>query len=567
MARKRALSPSRVSEKQRIEQLEQELEEARGGLLFRAQELECAKTALESRMRTWQATLSSLGDGVIVADQSARFLYFNPAAERILGAAATESPPERWTGIYGIFLADGKTPCPEERQPLLRAIQGEELDDEELFVQNAHVPHGIWISVNARPLRDQNGVLMGGVLVFRDVTMKKKLVEKIREASRQKDEFLANMSHELRSPLNAIIGFTELLHDGVAGPVAPKHREYLGEILLSSRHLLRLLSDILDLSKVEAGKLVPNPEPHDPCALADEVVQSVHALAFTKGIALDTELDASLGTILVDGARLKQILYNFVSNALKFTPEGGRVTVRVKPRGTDGVLLEVEDTGIGIRNEDLSRLFVEFEQLDSGTAKKHGGTGLGLALTKRLVEALGGKVGVRSSPGEGSVFFAVLPRTTAAAKPPAAVARPVAPAPGSAPRARTSTPARILTVDDNPTNLELVRVLLEEQGHEVRCAASAEEALAVLEGFEPELILMDLQLPGVDGLELTRRIKALEKTRQVPVVALTAYAMKGDEQKAFDAGCDGYLTKPINTRSFAGMVLGYLRPRAKRRLT
>jgi signal transduction histidine kinase/CheY-like chemotaxis protein len=532
MGRKRALSTTRVSAQQRIEQLEQELEQARGGLLFRAQELECAKTALETRMHTWQATLSSIGDGVIVADRDARFLYRNPAAERIL--------PESWTGLHA---------------PLLRAIQGEELDDEELVL-----PHGTWISVNARPLRDQNGVLMGGVLVFRDVTMKKRLVEKIREASRQKDEFLANMSHELRSPLNAIIGFAELLHDGVVGPVAAKHREYLGEILLSSRHLLRLLSDILDLSKVEAGKLVPNPEPHDPCALADEVVQSVHALAFTKGIALDTELDGSLGTVLVDGARLKQILYNFISNAIKFTPEGGRVTVRVKPRDPGEVLLEVEDTGIGIKNEDLSRLFIEFEQLDSSTAKKHGGTGLGLALTKRLAEAMGGKVGVRSSPGEGSVFYAILPRKAAAAS-------PVATTPGSTPRARASSPARILAVDDNSANLELVRLLLEEQGHEVRCALSAEEALTTLEGFEPELILMDLQLPGTDGLELTRRIKAQEKTREVPVVALTAYAMKGDEQKAFAAGCDGYLTKPIDTRSFAGMVLGYLRPRAKRRLS
>jgi signal transduction histidine kinase/CheY-like chemotaxis protein len=510
--------------------------ELRARLLVRAQELEVARQALAARERSWQSILNSMADGVVVADDTGKIIARNPAAELILGP-----------GLDAVAL-----------DPLARAIEGESLDDVPLSVQ------GVLISVNARPLRDAHGVLMGGVVVFRDVTEKEGLLaevrqktealldqnQKIQEANRLKSEFLANMSHELRSPLNAIIGFAELIHDGLAGPVPPRQREYLGEVLESSRHLLRLVNDILDLAKIEAGKLVLHLEPHDPGTLVEETCQVLRSLGLAKRIRVATEIDRSIGRVLTDGARVKQVVYNYVSNAIKFTPEEGRVVVRLRGRG-DHMLLEVEDTGPGIAGEDLSRLFVEFEQLDRGTAKKHGGTGLGLALTKRIVEALGGSVGVRSVPGQGSVFFASLPVKREQPVPPAT-------APSPAPRRAARRRARILVVDDNRANQELVRVLLESEGQEVVLAASADEALARVGERPPELVLMDIQLPGTDGLELTRRMRGLPATRAVPIVALTAYAMKGDERKALDAGCDGYLTKPIDTRSFADVVLGYL---------
>jgi signal transduction histidine kinase len=236
-----------------------------------------------------------------------------------------------------------------------------------------------------------------------------------REASRLKSEFLANMSHELRTPLNAIIGFCELIHDGKVGPISELQQEYLGDVLTSARHLLDMISDVLDLAKIEAGKLAFRPEPTDVALVTREVGDALGALAATKRIRLTTEIDPALGPVEVDPARLKQVLYNYLSNALKFTPDGGCVAIRARPEGADAFRLEVEDTGIGIRPEDQRRLFVEFQQLDAGLAKAHPGTGLGLALTRRIVEAQSGQVGVRSAPGQGSTFFAVLPRAWHAA--------------------------------------------------------------------------------------------------------------------------------------------------------
>ncbi len=227
--------------------------------------------------------------------------------------------------------------------------------------------------------------------------------------NRAKSSFLANMSHELRTPLNAIIGFAELLHDGQVSPDMPEHREFLGDILTSGRHLLALINDILDLSKVEAGKLEFTPVPASLHALIYEVMGVLRATAAERVLELTARLSPSIDAATIDPGRFKQVLYNLVSNALKFTPAGGKVVVHCAPDGNDFFRIAVEDTGIGISESDLDRLFVEFQQLDGGASKKHGGTGLGLALTKRLVEAQGGYVGVTSKHGQGSTFHAILP--------------------------------------------------------------------------------------------------------------------------------------------------------------
>jgi PAS domain S-box-containing protein len=278
------------------------------------------------------------------------------------------------------------------------------------------------IEISLSPIETEDGVLVTSSI--RDITDRKRLEEQLRSqnealevqnqlierASRMKSEFLANMSHELRTPLNGIIGFTELMHDGKVGPIAHNHKEYLGDILTSARHLLQLINDVLDLSKVEAGKMEFNPEQVMMPALVGEVCEIVRPLAAKKRIRIRREIDDSINLVEADARSLKQILYNYLSNAVKFTSEDGVVTVRIKPHEADCFRIEVEDTGIGIRAEDIARLFVEFQQLDATSAKKYSGTGLGLALTKRFVEAQGGEVGVKSTPDEGSVFHAVLPR-------------------------------------------------------------------------------------------------------------------------------------------------------------
>ena len=232
---------------------------------------------------------------------------------------------------------------------------------------------------------------------------------RVEAASRAKSEFLANMSHELRSPLNGIIGFSEMICDAKVGPVTEQQAECLNRILSCARHLLRIINDVLDLSRIEAGKLDLRPEPISISLLVAEACDSLETVAAEKRIRIEPRIPAQLDAT-VDPARLKQIIYNYLSNALKFTREGGSVMVEVKPEGSDQFLVEVTDTGVGICEADQGRLFTNFHQLDSGKAKRFQGTGLGLSLTKRIVEAQGGKVGVRSEVGKGSTFFAILPR-------------------------------------------------------------------------------------------------------------------------------------------------------------
>jgi signal transduction histidine kinase len=306
------------------------------------------------------------------------------------------------------------------------------------------------ISLTVSPIRDAKGRIIGASKIARDIREHKRLREehrvaaenegaarrevleaqnrRIEEDSRLKSEFVANMSHELRTPLNSIVGFTELMLDARFGPLAGRYREFVQLMNASAHHLLQLINDILDLAKVESGKIDFQPETVELSAVIAEAMAIISGLAAKRKIALRTEVDPALGRVYLDPMRLRQVLYNYLSNAVKFTPEGGRVVLRARPEAGDRFRIEVEDTGIGIRPEDEHKLFIEFQQLDASSAKKFAGSGLGLALTRRLVEAQGGTVGVRSVFGSGSTFFATLPQrvTTQTAElisPPAADAR------------------------------------------------------------------------------------------------------------------------------------------------
>lgn len=310
----------------------------------------------------------------------------------------------------------------EAERSLQLLLKHGEVHDVELQVRRRDGSR-ISVSSSASAVRDPLGRISRSRVIWRDISERKRLAElrnksqelieenrRALEASRLKGEFLANMSHELRTPLNAILGFAELLHDGKVGPLDETQKEFLGDILSSGRHLLTLINDVLDLSKIEAGKMTFRPENLQLSTLIQEVSDILREMVGRKRLRLKTEIDPGLDRVFLDPAKLKQVLYNFLSNAIKFTSEGGTVTMRAKTHGPEHFRLEVEDTGIGIRPEDLPRLFVEFQQLDSSSSKRFAGTGLGLALTKRIVTTQGGEVGVSSTPGEGSIFFAVLPR-------------------------------------------------------------------------------------------------------------------------------------------------------------
>jgi signal transduction histidine kinase len=242
------------------------------------------------------------------------------------------------------------------------------------------------------------------------VLLKQKLeMESAAELNRTKDEFLANMSHELRTPLNAIIGFSEIMYCEKMGVLSPVYKEFLKDILTSSKHLLHLINEMLDLTKIEAGKMEFHYETINMSGLLNEIKDTFLILAAEKHITLSMHLDPTLVYIVLDPERLKGIFYNYISNALKFTLDGGQVSISVFVDINHTFRLEVKDTGVGIHKKDLNRLFIEFQQLDNTISKKYQGTGLGLALTKHIVEALGGRVGVSSILGKGSIFYAVLP--------------------------------------------------------------------------------------------------------------------------------------------------------------
>jgi signal transduction histidine kinase len=258
-------------------------------------------------------------------------------------------------------------------------------------------------------LRDAAGKVTQFVAIQRDITERKRFELALAEASRMKSEFLANMSHELRTPLNGIIGFAEFLSDGKPGAINAKQKEYLEDILNSGQHLLHLINDILDIVKIQAGKLELNPEIFRLGDVIQEVRAGVRPIAQNKHIQMRVEISQGLDAVRLDKQRVAQILYNLLSNALKFTDEAGKVGIVAQLEGTVHFRLSVKDSGIGIKPEDIKRLFKEFEQLEAGTDRRFGGTGLGLALTRKIVEMQGGTISVVSEVGKGSTFTVILP--------------------------------------------------------------------------------------------------------------------------------------------------------------
>ncbi len=368
--------------------------------------------------------------------------------------------------------------------------------------------------ISLSPIETPEGMLVTAAI--RDITERKQMEDRMQQANRLKSEFLANMSHELRTPLNAIIGFTELMNDGEVDPASPQHKEFLGHILASGRHLLQLVNDILDLSKVEAGKMEFRPEQMNVPRIIGEVVAMLNSVAGAKRIQVETVIDPSVTEVVLDPGRFKQVLYNYLSNAIKFTPDGGRVKVRMRPESPDMLRLEVEDTGIGIKEEDIPRLFIEFQQLDAALTKKHPGTGLGLALTKRIVDAQGGSVGVRSTPGEGSVFHAILPRGRSLHSLPAVpAAEEERPPPGG---------PSILVVDADPGDRALLARTLSDSGYVVQTTATGGQALSVFRAGDFDAVTLDLSLPDMSGLEVLRRFRRGDAKPMVPIIIVAVIA-------------------------------------------
>ncbi len=424
------------------------------------------------------------------------------------------------------------------------------------------------VSYNASTFHDRARMLQGVFASARDMTELKQFEQVLQEknvelenASRMKSEFLANMSHELRTPLNAIIGFSEVLRDGLVGELTEKQRGFIGDIFSSGNHLLSLINDILDLSKVEAGKMTLDTESIDVSSVLSNSLSIIREKAATRRIDLELIARPDLGSIQADPRKVKQILYNLLSNAVKFSSEGGRITVRVSrvPREEVGKLsgtwagrstslpesvfteflaISVTDGGIGISADGLDQLFKPFSQIDSGLSRKFEGTGLGLVMVKQLTELHCGAVAVESSLGAGSSFTVWIPCRTGDMVPVVAGSSPVIRATGEPVTDRVA-----LVVEDDLRAADLIRVQLEAEGFRVVHATNAWDAMSLAVKEPLALVTLDIMLPNTDGWEFLSRLKKVPELSHIPVVIISIVA---DRNKGFALGASGVMQKPVS---------------------
>ena len=373
-------------------------------------------------------------------------------------------------------------------------------------------------------------------------------------AAQAKDEFLAAMSHELRTPLTSILGLSETMGDGLLGPLSAQQEKAIRMVHENGTHLLELINDILDMSRVASGQMHLRWDQVPVDQLCEASLRLIGPAAKRKGLRVALTIDPQARLVRGDSRRLKQMLVNLLGNAVKFTPEGGAIGLDVQADPERGELsFGIWDTGVGIPREQFERLFQPFVQLDSRPARQYDGTGLGLALVSGMAELHHGRIQVESELGRGSRFEIRLPWDSAAQ-------RADGLQPGSTETdepgidAGVREPWRVLLVDDNPGNLEMFATYLRIRGCEVRAAGCGEEAIALARAPRPDVILMDVQMPGMDGLETTRRLRSDPALRAVPIIALTALAMPGDREQCLEAGMDDYLTKPLGLKELHATV-------------
>ncbi|MET0961246.1 MAG: ATP-binding protein, partial [Noviherbaspirillum sp.] len=509
--------------------------------------------AIPGRVR---AALDTLAEGLLVIDRKQNIVLANQSfaallgcePDSLLGRNARSLP---WAGDDGQALGRRDPPWLSQLQ---RGAQGA---DGMIMLRDSHGVQRMFI-INCAPVQGARGMPNGVFISLNDVTeieRNKILLHQAKDeaeaASRAKSEFLANMSHEIRTPMNAILGFTELLKRGYSRDQQDAAK-FLNTIHSSGRHLLDLINDILDLSKVEAGQMEMELLDCQPHLIVREVVEVLSARAAEKGLAVTVAaLGAIPRTIRSDPARLRQVLTNLLGNAIKFTDRGSvRVMLRLDLDGAAPLYrIDVIDSGIGIPANKLGSIFEAFVQADTSVTRRFGGTGLGLAISRRFARALGGDIAVSSVPGQGSTFaigVACGPLDGAAMLSPGDVMEAEAAQLAAPAQAHWQFPAeqRVLVVDDGPENRELIRLVLEECGIAVDQAENGKVGMEMALAGAYGMVLMDLQMPVMDGCMATRLLRGQGYAE--PVFALTAHAMKGFEQEVLEAGCSGYLTKPVD---------------------
>jgi PAS domain S-box-containing protein len=531
-----------------------------------AEDLRSLLIALRQQTRLVNSIVTSMADGVIAADESGDIVLSNPAAARLGGdqPMPRSVDADTLTNSGLIFLMpDQRTIYPPDQMPLHRALRGETVDDEEMFVKTARRPEGFWVSATARPMLDDSDVTRGGVLVFRDVTEQKTSREVLRRAkdeaeaaNRAKSEFLSRMSHELRTPMNAILGFGQLLE---MDELTPEQSDAVARILKAGRHLLGLINEVLDISRIEAGHLNLQMERVRPFEVMEGAIELIGPLAAQRNIDLipPSSSDAHW-CIQADRQRLTQAFVNLLGNAVKYNRDRGQVRVSLEEVAGRKLRIKVADTGFGLSPEELKKLFIPFERLG---AERSGieGTGIGLAYSNRLVTAMGGTIGVESEVGKGTVFW-----VEAALSEFEEPAKHVSPPPSDAAASDEAGDdangdmclATILYIESDAASvLEIQEIIGRMPGYGLISAVQGSIGIQMALDRAPALVLVDFQLPDMDGMDVLKQLREPMSARKIPIVVVSAGLTDAVKRSALDAGAHDCIAKPIRRREFLDTVL------------
>ena len=508
---------------------------------------------LKSERRMLRTVIDNMPATVYVKNLHLQKVLVNKMELEILGRSEEEVIGKTDRDLYpaeeaALFEADDLRLL-EEGKPLINR-------EEQIMTPRGEA---VWLLTSKTPLYDDEGKVTGIVGVGRDITEKventqalEQAKEDAEKANKAKSEFLANMSHEIRTPMNAILGFSETLCERIEHP---SHRNMLQSVLSSGKLLLTLLNDILDLSKVEAGKMTIDPKPISMDSIIREMKMLYKGKADEKGLEIRTEKPEDFPEVIeLDEVRVKQVLFNLVGNAVKFTQEG-YIAIRMDfyPKGenTGELVMQVKDTGKGIPPDQQENIFEPFYQQDGQSTRQYGGTGLGLAITRRLVERMKGRIEVESTPGKGSTFTVRLPDMTVRKKRKGGLAEP------EGKGKLQFEPATVMVVDDAPENRKLLEVMLASTPLTILEARDGPEALQILKKHHPDLILVDLLMPVMDGYRLAERIRAIPGCQQIPLIAFTAYLHDNDKQIRTDL-FDDKLYKPVKHQELLDKLAQHL---------
>lgn len=522
------------------------------------EELNERTNSLNRELTHMNYILNNSADGIIIINSQGQITSFSRGAEDITGYRASEVIGKECCQVMKHHSQEFEQLCGSFLCAFCNTASDTASEKKPVVGREVYIVHknGNYVPVllTSTPIYDDDGNLIEVLQIFKDLTEIKNNLTKLEEANRSKSEFLATMSHELRTPLNAVLGFAELLETENFGPLNEKQKRFISNIHMAGKHLLSLINDILDISRVESGKMEWERELIDLPELFKGAINLLREKAAQNGITIQLNLEPDVGEFIGDERKIKQIAYNLLANAVKFTPEGGEVGMDVRKRG-HWLEVEVWDTGIGIPPEKRDAIFEPFYQVDNSLTRKHQGSGLGLALVKKMVNLAGGQVWVDEAPGKSTVFKFTIPEHDLALE-------EIAPTQEEAaqPETGAKTEKLCILIEDDAKTAELLETYLSELGLKVKTAANGEEGLGLIARYKPELVVLDILLPGISGWEVLTQLKSSIDLCSIPVLVISILE---ERKKGLALGARDYLVKPVDKELLKSCVERILQRRGR----